>query len=144
MCRGWLERRRWTMPRINEEDMREKVTPFLEPGEQVVTMGWASEKGFKYYYVALTDRRLLLVRLSAMNKVKGEESIPLTELEAASVHKGYKYAPLDMKLLSSLAETSLYIRTRDGKKRALRFPLIAGLKNKEVPVQIMETLKLPG
>ena len=49
------------------------------------------------------------------NKVKGEESIPLQELVAASVHEGYKYAPLDMKLLSSMVETSLYIRTRDGK-----------------------------
>jgi hypothetical protein len=132
------------MPKVTEEDMREKVSSFLQPGEQVVTMGWASEKGIKYYYVALTDRRLLLVRLSFSNKVKGEESIPLQELTAASVHKGYKYAPLDMKLLSSMVETSLYIRTRDGKKRAFRFPLIAGLNNKEVPVQIMETLKLPG
>lgn len=132
------------MARITEEDMREKVASFLEPGEEVLTMGWASEKGMKYYYVALTNRRLLLVRLSIMNKVKGEESIPLAELEAASVHKGYKYAPLDMKLLSSLAETTLYIRTKDGKKRAFQFPLIAGLKNKEVAVQIMETLRLPG
>ncbi len=79
-----------------------------------------------------------------MNKVKGEESIPLTELEAASVHSGFKYAPVDMQLLSRLSETSLYIRTRDGKKRALRFPAMAGLKNKEVPVQVVETLKLPG
>ena len=132
------------MARITEEGMRETVNAFLQPGEEVVTMGWASEKGIKYYYVALTDKRLLLVRLSMSNKVKGEESIPLQELVAASVHKGYKYAPLDMKLLSSMAETSLYIRTRDGKKRALSFPMIAGLENKEVPVRIMETLKLPG
>jgi hypothetical protein len=124
--------------------MEEAVSQFLQPGEEVVTMGWASEKGIKYYYVALTGKRLLLVRLSMMNKAKGEESIPLEELVAASVHKGYKYAPLDMKLLSSLAETSLYIKTKDGKKRALRFPVIMGLNNKEVPVQIMETLKLPG
>jgi hypothetical protein len=132
------------MARITEEGMREAVAAFLQPGEDLVTMGWASEKGIKYYYVALTDRRILLVRLSMSNKVKGEESIPRQELVAASVHKGYKYAPLDMKLLSSMAETSLYIRTRDGKKRAFRFPVVMGLNNKEVPVQIMETLKLPG
>jgi hypothetical protein len=132
------------MAKITEADLQEKVSSFLQPGEQVVTMGWASEKGVKYFCVALTDRRLLLVRLSMTNKVKGEESIPLQELEAASVHKGYKYAPLDMKLLSSMIETSLYIRTRDGKKREFRFPVIMGLNNKEVPVRIMETLKLPG
>lgn len=72
-----------------------------------------------------------------MNKVKGEDSIPLLELEAASVHKGYKNAPLDMKLLSSLAETSLYVWTRDGKKRAFRFLLIAGLKKKEVAISLL-------
>jgi hypothetical protein len=29
------------MVKITEADMQEKVTPFLQPGEQVVTMGWA-------------------------------------------------------------------------------------------------------
>jgi hypothetical protein len=49
-----------------------------------------------------------------------------------------------MKFLFSMMEASLYIRTRDGKKRAFRFPLIAGLNYKEVPLRKMETLKPPG
>lgn len=106
----------------------------------------ATKGEFAYFKVRypLNVRRLLLVRLSMMNNVKGEESIPLGELEAASVHKGYKCAPLDAKPLSSLTGNSLYIRTRDGKKRAFSFPAMARLQNKEVPVQTTETLKLPG
>lgn len=125
-----------------EEGMREAVAGFMEPGEEMVTVGWASEKGTKFYYVALTDRRLLVVRLSAFYKVKGAESIPLGELEGCSIYEGFKYAPPDVKLISQMAETSLYVKPRGGKQRAFRFANILGLDNKEVPVEIMETLKI--
>ena len=125
-----------------EEGMNEAVSQFLEPGEELVTVGWAAEKGVKYYYVALTDRRLLIIKLSTFYKVKGAESIPIAELEGCSVYEGFKYAPLDAQLISKLAETSLYIKTKSGDKRALRFAAILGLHNKEVPVTIMETLKI--
>jgi hypothetical protein len=115
---------------------------FLQPGEELLTVGWASEKGFKYYYVALTNQRLILVRFSMTYKVKDAESISLPELEAASIYEGFEYAPIDIKLLSSMVETSLYIKTKDGGKKAFRFPVVLGLNNKEVPVEIMETLKL--
>ena len=60
------------------------------------------------------------------------------------MHEGQNHTPLGMKFLFSMMEASLYIRTRDGKKRAFRFPLIAGLNYKEVPLRKMETLKPPG
>ena len=41
-----------------------------------------------------------------------------------------------------MTQTSLYIKTAGGKKRAFRFPAILSLNNKEVPVTIMETLKI--
>ena len=125
-----------------EEGMKEAVSQFLDPGENLVTVGWAAEKGVKYFYIALTDKRLLIIKLSTFYKVKGEESIPLSDLEGCSVYEGYKYAPIDAQLISSMAETSLYLKTRDGKKRAFRFPAIIGLNNKEVPATIMETLKI--
>ncbi len=127
-----------------EQGMKEAAAKFLAEGEELVTVGWASEKGVKYYYVGLTNRRLLIIRLSTLYKVKGEESIPLAELEACSIYEGYKYAPPDVALISQIAETSLYVKTKGGKKRAFRFPKILGLDNKQVPVTIMESLKLEG
>ena len=124
------------------EGMNEAVSAFLEPDENLVTVGWASEKGVKYYSVALTDRRLIIVRLSTFYKVKGEESVPIADLEGCSIYDGFKYAPPDIKLISSMAETTLYIKTKDGKKREFRFANILGLDNKQVPVEIMETLKI--
>ena len=37
------------------------------------------------------------------------------------MEEGFKYAPIDMQILSSMLETSLYVKTKGGKKRALRF-----------------------
>jgi hypothetical protein len=125
-----------------EQGMKEAVSQFLNAGENLVTVGWASQKGVKYYYVALTDQRLLIIKLSMTYKVKGAESIPLSELEGCSIYEGFKYAPVDAQLISSMVETSLYVKPKSGKKRAYQFPAIIGLNNKEVPVTIMETLKI--
>ncbi|MBU1670693.1 MAG: hypothetical protein KKF41_00015 [Actinobacteria bacterium] len=124
------------------EGMNEAAAQFLEPGEELVTIGWASEKGTKFYYVALTGKRLLIIKLSTFYKVKGAESIPIEELEGVSIYEGFKYALPDAQLISSMVETSLYVKTKDGKKRAFRFARILGLDNKQVPVDIMETLKI--
>ncbi|MHB8896301.1 MAG: hypothetical protein ACYC99_14140 [Candidatus Geothermincolia bacterium] len=126
------------------EGMKEAVSQFLEQGEELLTVGWASEKGVKYFYVALTDRRLIIVRLSTFYKVKDAESVPIGDLEGCSIYEGFKYAPVDAQLISRLVETSLYVKTKDGKKRAFRFPKILGLDNKQVPVEIMESLKIAG
>jgi len=124
------------------EKMDEAEEGFLEPGEEVVTVGWGSRKGVKYFYIALTNRRIIIIRLSTFYKVKGEESIPLSEVEACTIHEGFKYAPPDMQLIASMAETPFYIKTKGGKKYEFMFPVIMGLQNKEVPVTIMETLKV--
>ena len=56
------------------EAMLETVGLFLDPGEEIVTVGWASRGGTKYFYVALTNARLLAVKLSMFYKPKGKES----------------------------------------------------------------------
>lgn len=126
--------------KFSEQKMRETVAAYLQPGEEVLAVGWAAEKGTRYFYVVLTASRLLLIRLSMSYKPKGEESIPLSELEKYSMDEGFKVAPIDVQMISRLAETSLYIKVRDGKKRALRFNNILGYPNKEVPVQIVQAL----
>lgn len=73
---------------------------------------------------------------------QGEESIPLEDLEACSIYEGFKYAAPDAMLISKMVETSLYVKAKGGKKRAFRFARILGLDNKQVPVTIMETLKI--
>lgn len=81
-----------------EEDMKAAVAQFARPGEELVTVGWAAEKGTKY-------------------------------------------APIDMQILSSMLETSFYVKTRDGKKRALRFSRFIGYPNTEIPGRIVEALQ---
>lgn len=124
------------------EKMEEAVAQFLEPEEELAAVGWASEKGVKFYYVALTNRRLMIIRLSTFYKVKGEESIPVEDLEACTIDENFRYTAPDIALIQEFAETPLYVKTKDGKSRAFRFANIMGLDNKQVPVTIMETLKL--
>jgi hypothetical protein len=126
--------------KFTEQAMKETLAQFLESGENLIAAGWAAEKGTRYFYVALTDRRILLVRLSMTYKVKGDESIPFSQLEAYSLHEGFKIAPIDVQMISRMAETSLYLKPTSGKKRALRFSAILGYPNKEVPLQIVEAL----
>jgi hypothetical protein len=49
-------------------------------------------------------------------KLKGAESIPLDDLVNYSIDKGFKVAPLDVKMISKAMEAFLYIKTRDGKR----------------------------
>jgi hypothetical protein len=126
--------------KFSEEKMKETVSAYLQPGEEIQAMGWAAEKGTRYFYVVLTGSRLLLIRISMSYKPKSEESIPLSELERYSMDEGFKVAPIDIQMISKLVETSLYIQTRAGKKRALRFSNILGYPNKEVPLQIIQAL----
>jgi hypothetical protein len=127
--------------RPTEKSMKEAVSKFLEPEEDLVTVGWASVKGVRFYFVALTDRRLLIIRLSAFYKVKGEESISLADLEVCSMKEGSKAASLDLQFIEGMAETPLYVKAKGGKERVFNFANILGLDNKSVPVRIVETLR---
>ncbi len=124
------------------EGMKKAVSEFLEPGEVLKTVGWAREKGLKYWYIALTDRRLIALRLSLLYKVRQEEDVPLDDLEGCSIYEGCEYAPPDPGLLSRMAETPLYLKTREGLKRSFHFAEVLGFDNRHVPVAIMEALKL--
>jgi hypothetical protein len=125
------------------EGMEKAVSEVMEPGEELKTVGWAWEKGLRYCYVALTNKRLITLKLSMLYRVKDSEGVPLADLEGCSIYEGCRYAPPDSRLLSRMAETPLYVKTRKGIKRCFRFSEVLGLDNRSVPVQIMEAVK-PG
>ena len=79
------------------EQAREIITPKLEAGEELRAVGrfqtgpfWAMillsdlfAFAMKYYYIGVTNKRLVIVRLNSFNKPidKDNYSIPLTDVE---------------------------------------------------------------
>ena len=124
------------------EGMEKAVSEFLEPGEELKIVGWAWERGMRYYYIALTDMRLITLKLTLLYKVKVKEDLPLTDLENCSICETDLSSPPDPKLLSRIAETPLYVKTRDGMLRCFRFGEVLGFDNRHVPLDIIDALEL--
>ena len=57
------------------------------------------------------------------------------------MEKGFTWAMPDVKLISSLAETSFHFQTTDGKKDVFRFARILGLENQKVAFDMVNFFK---
>lgn len=125
-----------------EESMRKSMANDLKPGEELVTIGWASGSGgTKYYFIGLTPERLIIQNLSMTYKLKGSEELSLADIASADLEEGYKVAKPLTKMISKKAEHSLEIRTKAGEKKVFRFPNILGLDNINVADAIVEYLR---
>jgi len=129
--------------RVTEEMLKESLSKELEQGEELLEVGYAYRAGTKFFFVGLTSSRIILQSVTATNKVKGTESLPISEIERAELEKGFKFAPLLRKIASEKVEHSIVIKMKDGTKHVLRFGPIMGMDNKRCPDRILERLRGP-
>lgn len=115
---------------------RDTVSESFGPGEKLITLGLCREREAwfmtSYYYVAFTDSRVLLMRLSKNREVEEVESVPLEEVSGFSLLHDRKPVPIDTPLFSG-QELSLQFRFADGRERSFLLTDLHGHRREDAP-----------
>lgn len=114
---------------------KQALEQVLEPGESVMTLGLCREPGASeatFYFLAFTDRRLLLAKLSGKREIGDIESIPLDALESFELRHGDDPVPIDIPLVAS-QEARLYLKYKDGPERKLLITDLFGHRREDAP-----------
>ena len=106
----------------------------LEPEESLVTIGMARDGDVKprYFYVAFTDRRVMLARLSGKREIEDVESFPLSRSRPGRLAAATPPVPADIPSLAS-QEQRLYLQTKDGTERMLLLTDFLGFRRDDAP-----------
>ncbi len=121
--------------RLTKKKMRQGLAVHLEGGEELKYWGYAVIAADfalwknRFFYVGLTDRRLMLLRVSAFGKLKEFLEIRLTDIAEMA------HSPL-----GSLIAQVLVIIAGDGGKYTLQFQPIIGLENPQVAKEMYDYL----
>jgi len=121
--------------RLTKEKMRTELAMHLEGVEELKYWGYAvieAPLAFwknRFFYVGLTDRRLMLLRVSAFGKPKGFTAVGLEDVAEMA------HSPL-----GSLIAQVLVIITRAREKYTLQFQPIIGLENPQVAREMYDYL----
>jgi len=107
----------------------------LEEGESVMTMGMARDPGRedpKYYYLAFTDRRFLMAKLSGNRDIYMVDAIPLDELESYELMSEDVSIPIDIPLITG-QEEKLVVKRKDGQERTFLLTDLFGSRRGDAP-----------
>jgi hypothetical protein len=114
---------------------KEALEQVMEPGETIMSLGLAREPGHgegAFYYLAFTDRRIVLARLSGKREIADVEGIPLGELESFELRNGDDPIPIDIPLVAS-QESRLYLQEENGTRRRLLVTDLFGHRREDAP-----------
>jgi len=117
------------------ETARAAVEKKLEDGESIITMGMAHDPGIKdpiYYYLAFTDRRFIMAKLSGNRDIYKVESVPLELLDSYEVRHKEDPVPIDVPFITS-QEDGLVIKYRSGSERRFMLTDIFGHRREDAP-----------
>jgi hypothetical protein len=116
------------------ESAKELLELDLESGESIITLGMARDgnKDPAYFYVAFTDRHIILAKLAGKREIAETESMELGDIEAWELLVGDDPVPVDIPLLSS-QEQRLVIRRGDGTERRLLITDLFGHRREDAP-----------
>ena len=107
----------------------------LEEGESVMTMGMARDPGHedpKYYYLAFTDRRFLMAKLSGNRDVYMVDGVPLDGLESFELLHEDVPIPIDIPLITG-QEEKLVVKRKDGRERTFLLTDLFGSRRGDAP-----------
>ncbi|MHB8896260.1 MAG: hypothetical protein ACYC99_13930 [Candidatus Geothermincolia bacterium] len=117
------------------EASSETLKKRLEEGESVLTMGMARHpdlKDPKYYYLAFTDKRFVMAKLSGNRDIYLVDGVPLDELESFELRHGDDPIPIDIPLFMG-QEERLYVRYKDGSERTFLVTDLFGHRREDAP-----------
>lgn len=110
---------------INSERIQTSLSRYLETNERLLEAGYCMALAglafwkTKYYFVGLTDKALVLVQVTATQKVVANERIELNTITNMSVSKSG----------TTPGARELEFELNDGRKYCLTFNIILGMHN---------------
>lgn len=113
---------------------RDAIGRVLEPEENLMTLGLARDSNLdpEYFYVAFTDRRVLVARLFDRREIVETRSIPLADLETWEARSGEDPVPIDVPIMSN-QDQRLYLKTADGEEIKLLSTDLFGFRREDSP-----------
>lgn len=112
---------------LNEEKMREITAPYLQPGEEISIISFASRKGFwksLAFIFSLTNTRIIVLQTgwTSHDKVKDVKEIPLDSEFSYAVKGGSTMAVAPGEALAKKARmNTLILVMPDGEKETFTF-----------------------
>ena len=117
------------------ESEKEGLQEHLDPGEEIMTLGMAREPDTSkptFYFLAFTDKRLMMAKLSGSRQIDGVEAIPLAALETYELRQGDDPVPIDIPLMES-QEQKLFIKYKGGRERKFLLTDLFGHRREDAP-----------
>ena len=114
---------------------KEALEEHLEEGEEIMTLGMAKDPDpsrIVYYFLAFTDRRLMMARLKGDREISDVEGIPLAALESYEMRNGDDPVPIDIPAMSS-QELKLFIKYKGGRERKFLVTDMLGHRREDAP-----------
>lgn len=114
---------------------KEALEEHLEEGEELMTLGMARDPDISrilFYYLAFTDRRLMMARLRGDRVITDVEGIPLAALEFYELRNGDDPVPIDIPAMSS-QEQKLFIKYKGGRERKFLMTDMLGHRREDAP-----------
>lgn len=131
---------------LNEEKMRKIAAPYLQPGEEISIVSFASRKGFwksLAFIFSLTNKRILVLQTgwTTHDKVKDVKEIPLDSEFSYAVKGGSTLAATPGEALAKKARmNTLILFLPDGSKETFTFQD----SDKDIPATIASILAQAG
>jgi len=114
---------------------KEALEEHLDEGEELMTLGMARDPDISrtlFYYLAFTDRRLMMARLRGDRVIGDVEGIPLAALESYELRNGDDPVPIDIPAMSS-QEQKLFIKYKGGRERKFLMTDMFGHRREDAP-----------
>jgi Bacterial PH domain len=117
------------------EAEKESLKQVLEPEESIMTLGLCRDPGMSgksFYYIAFTDRRIILAKLSGKREIADVEGIPLDELESFELRHASDPVPIDIPVVTG-QEERLFLQFKNGQERKLLITDLFGHRREDAP-----------
>jgi hypothetical protein len=131
---------------LSEEKMREKVVPYLQDGEEISIVSFASHKGFwksSAFIFTLTNKRILVLEIgwTSHKKIKSEKEFPLDAEFSYGMKRGStgSVTPGEM-AAKGIRMNTLFLVMPDGSKEYFTFQD----SDKDIPARVSEFLAKLG
>ena len=114
---------------------KETLKEYLEPDDSFVTLGMGRDPGLgseMFYYIAFTNSRLILARISGNRKVEATDVIPLDALDSFEMKHNGNQVPIDRPAIAS-QDQILYIQYKSGRERKVLITDMFGHRREDAP-----------
>ncbi len=138
------------MKRLTKNLIEERLKSYIKSDEELLECGWATKGATGFYFIGLTNKRVILERVSISYKTKNTEFIELSNIEAYQPKAGRGDVPewikwTDLKIrLQDMGTSTLVLKPSQGKTLYFHFPTVIGFgdNNSAIPFRIAQRIHM--